>query len=57
MMSVEEGFLLVIMEVESYGVLVIGYWIVYGLEDIIEDGVNGYLVIFNDVDELIMKVC
>lgn len=56
MTSVEEGFSLATMEAESYGVPVIGYRIAYGPEDIIEDGVNGYLVTPNDVDELTMKV-
>ncbi|MCW1909844.1 glycosyltransferase [Lactiplantibacillus paraplantarum] len=56
MTSVEEGFSLATMEAESYGVPVIGYQIAYGPEDIIEDGVNGYLVTPNDIDELTMKV-
>ncbi|MGA3278345.1 glycosyltransferase [Lactiplantibacillus pentosus] len=54
--SIEEGFSLATMEAESYGVPVIGYRVAYGPDDIIEDGINGYLITPDDIDELTDKV-
>lgn len=52
MTSLEEGFSLATLEAESYGVPVIGYRISYGPDEIIENGVNGYLVAPNEIDSL-----
>lgn len=47
-----EGFGLVILESLHYGCPVISYDFKYGPKDLIEDGVNGYLVEKNNIDML-----
>jgi poly(glycerol-phosphate) alpha-glucosyltransferase len=49
-----EGFSLVVMESLAHGCPVISFDINYGPSDLIEDGVNGYLVPFGD-EELFAK--
>lgn len=55
--SVFEGFGLVIVEAMSMGLPVISYSCPCGPKDIIEDGVNGFLVEVNNEKELATKIC
>ncbi len=53
--SKRESFGLVIIEAFSFGVPVIGYSTVFGVDDLIQDGVNGYIVPQGDQKELYKK--
>ena len=50
--SLYEGFALVIQESIANGTPVISYDIKYGPRDMIQDGVNGYLVEDGNIDQL-----
>lgn len=51
-----EGFSLALLEAQSHGVPAISYDIRYGPDEIIEDGVTGYLIEKNNQEELYQKV-
>lgn len=54
--STMEGFNLAIMEAISHGVLGLTYNVNYGPNNIIEDGVNGYIVENGDYEQLANKM-
>lgn len=47
-----EGFNLAIMEAISHGVIGVTYDVNYGPNDIIQDGINGYIVDYGDYKAL-----
>ncbi len=51
-----EGFSLALLECQSYGVPMISYDIKYGPNELVKDGLNGYLIPKNDKEELTNKV-
>ena len=53
--SKRESFGLVIIEAFSYGVPVVGYSTIFGVDDLIQDGVNGYIVQQGDIEALYNK--
>ena len=53
--SKRESFGLVIIEAFSYGVPVIGYSTVFGVDDLIQDSINGYIVPQGDKELLYKK--
>lgn len=57
MTSHTESFGLVLIEAMSYGIPCIAYTSAQGANEIIDDGVNGYLIKDRNVDEMIEKVC
>lgn len=56
MASVTEGLPMVLLEAMSYGVPCIAYRTASGTGDIIEDGVNGYLVENRNMDEYVEAI-
>ena len=56
MTSISEGLPMVLLEAMSYGVPCIAYETESGISDIIEDGVNGYIIKHRDEKEYIEKV-
>lgn len=53
--SKRESFGLVIIEAFSYGVPVVGYTTTFGVDDLIEDGKDGYIVEQGNVNDLTEK--
>jgi len=52
-----EGFPLFLLESISNGCICISYNIDYGPSDMIEDGINGYLIDYNNEDDMARKIC
>lgn len=56
MTSLMEGLPMVLLEAKSYGLPLVSFDIMTGPRDIIEDGVNGYLIPPGDVDVMAEKL-
>lgn len=52
-----EGLPMVLLEAKSYGLPIISFDIETGPSDIVQDGVNGYLVKSGDTDEMAERIC
>ncbi|MCO1335935.1 glycosyltransferase [Microbulbifer sp. OS29] len=52
MTSVSEGFPYIMMEAGSQGIPLVVYDFKYGAKDFVEDGVNGYVVPWGDIEEM-----
>jgi poly(glycerol-phosphate) alpha-glucosyltransferase len=52
-----EGFPLFLLESISHGCPCISYDIDYGPSDLIEEGINGYLIEFNNEEDMACKIC
>lgn len=53
--SKRESFGMVILEAFAYGVPVVAYSTVFGVDDLINDGEDGYIVTQGDIDEMANK--
>ncbi|NPA64148.1 MAG: glycosyltransferase [Epsilonproteobacteria bacterium] len=53
--SKRETFGLVILEAFAYGVPVVAFSTIFGVDELIEDGVDGYVVPQNGVEEMVKK--
>lgn len=56
MTSIHEGFPLVLIEAKSHGIPIISFDIDTGPDEIIRDGVNGYLIKPYDTDEMTNRI-
>lgn len=56
MTSEMEGLPMVLLEAKSWGLPIVSFDIMTGPSDIVRDGVNGYLVLQNDVDMLVERI-
>lgn len=57
MTSKYEGFPMVLLEASSFGLPLISYDCECGPRDIIQNGKNGYLVPFGDIEKLAVAIC
>ena len=57
MTSLMEGLPMVLLEAKSYKLPIVSFDIETGPDEIIEDGVNGYLIKPYDTDEMAKKIC
>lgn len=55
--SRSEGFGLVLIEAQAHNLPTIAFDVPYGPRNIIDDGINGYLIESFDVDDMAKKIC